>query len=197
MTQPMTLAARTQQFAGVIEGCEITGKDNAVLEKEAGLLSIMKILDQAKLNRNMVYVVGNGGSAAIAAHTVIDFVNVAKLRAFTLHDSSVMTCMANDFGYENSFSRMLGQLSQPGDVLVAISSSGRSMNIRNAATQVTANGGTVISLSGFARDNPLRLLGDVNIWLDSNDYGMVEVGHQFVLHNLADRFGAGYSSIAS
>lgn len=43
-------------------------------------------------------------------------------------------------------------------------------------------------MSGFKADNPLRLLGDVNIWLESADYGMAEIGHQFVLHHLADRF---------
>ena len=64
-------------------------------------------------------------------------------------------------------------------------------DIRNAAAQMTSSGGTVITLSGFASDNPLRALGDINIWLDATDYGFVEIGHQFVLHNVADRFGAG------
>jgi D-sedoheptulose 7-phosphate isomerase len=52
-------------------------------------------------------------------------------------------------------------------------------------------GGATITLSGFKRDNPLRALGDTNIWLDSTDYGMVEIGHQFVLHNVADRLRLG------
>ena len=52
-------------------------------------------------------------------------------------------------------------------------------------------GGTAITLSGFKSDNPLRSLGDTNIWLDSTDYGMVEIGHQFVLHNVADRIRLG------
>ena len=82
-------------------------------------------------------------------------------------------------------------MAKPGDALVAISSSGKSPNICNAAAQVRGSGGTVITLSGFASDNPLRRLGDINIWLDSTDYGFVEIGHQFVLHNVADRFGAG------
>ena len=56
---------------------------------------------------------------------------------------------------------------------------------------MTKSGGAVITLSGFAADNPLRALGDFNVWLDSIDYGFVEIGHQFVLHNVADRFGAG------
>jgi D-sedoheptulose 7-phosphate isomerase len=68
------------------------------------------------------------------------------------------------------------------------------MNIRNAVTQMKSSGGTVITLTGFKPDNPLRQMGDLNIWLDSHDYGFVEIGHQFVLHNMSDRFGAGYGA---
>ena len=150
-----------------------------------------QVLSGVRRNNNAVYVIGNGGSAGVSSHVITDFVNVIKLRAYTLHDPSLITCMANDYGYENAFARLLQQMARPGDVLVAISSSGRSPNIRNAAEQMTSSGGTVVTLSGFAADNPLRALGDINIWLDSTDYGFVEIGHQFVLHNVADRFGAG------
>lgn len=194
--QDLMLGARAQQFATLLEHCEITGRNRARFELEPGLVEIMQLLDQIRSNRGSVYVIGNGGSAAIASHVANDFVNVAKLRAATLHDSSLLTCMANDYGYENAFSRVLAQMIRPGDGLIAISSSGNSMNIRNAATQVMSSGGNVITLSGFARDNPLRLIGDVNIWLDAGDYGLVEVGHQFVLHNISDRFGAGYGNLA-
>jgi D-sedoheptulose 7-phosphate isomerase len=186
----ISLTARTRQFVAVIDGCEITGKEGLALDAESGVSSIMKTLVQVRADRGTVYVIGNGGSAAIASHVVNDLVNVAKLRAITLHDSSLFSCMANDYGYEHAFSRVLGQMANPGDVLIAISSSGRSMNIRNAAAQMTDNGGVVITLSGFSRDNPLRSLGEINIWLDSNDFGLVEVGHQFVLHNISDRFAA-------
>lgn len=193
--QELMLSARAQRFSALLERCEITGKDGASFELEPGLMAAMRLLDQVRLSRGSVYVIGNGGSAAIASHVVNDLVNVAKLRAATLHDSSLLTCMANDYGYENAFSTVLAQMVKLGDCLIAISSSGKSMNIRNAAIQMMGNGGKVITLSGFARDNPLRLIGDLNIWLDSDDYGLVEVGHQFVLHNISDRFGAGYGSL--
>jgi D-sedoheptulose 7-phosphate isomerase len=76
-------------------------------------------------------------------------------------------------------------------MLVAISSSGQSANIRNAAAEMRKLRGAVVTLSGLKRDNPLRSLGDVNFWLDSSDYGMVEIGHQFILHNVADRLRLG------
>jgi D-sedoheptulose 7-phosphate isomerase len=145
-------------------------------------------------NARNLYLVGNGGSAGVASHSATDFFNVAKLKAVTLHESALLTCMANDFGYENAFARMLSQMVQPGDVVIAISSSGNSPNIRNAATQARENGGTVVTLSGFASDNLLRSMGEINIWLDSNQYGLVEIGHQFILHNVSDRFGAELSA---
>jgi len=193
----MQLTNRAQQFAALLGSCKITGKDGASLGTEPGLTAALQILARMRAKNGCVYVIGNGGSAAVASHAVIDLINVAKLRAFTLHEPSVLTCIVNDYGYENAYSRLLAHMAQPGDVLIAISSSGRSMNIRNAAAQVVNNGGSVITLSGFLDDNPLRSMGDVNIWLDASDYGLVEIGHQFVLHNMSDRFGAGYGSTAS
>lgn len=187
----MTLGARIKQFSEVLARCEVTARDEVALDQEAAVLSVVQMLVRVRTARCSVYVIGNGGSAAIASHVVNDLVNVVKVRAVTLHDSSLLSCMANDYGYENAFSRVLDLMANPGDVLIAISSSGRSMNIRNAASQMINNGGIVITLSGFSRNNPLRNLGDVNFWIDSEDYGLVEVGHQFLLHNVSDRFAAG------
>ena len=193
----MQLATRAQQFAALLGNCEITGKDCTLLGIEPGITAALEILTRVRGDNGNVYVIGNGGSAAVASHAVIDLINVAKLRASTLHEPSVLTCLVNDYGYENAYSRLLALMARPGDVLIAISSAGRSVNIRNAAAQMMNAGGSVITLSGFARDNPLRCMGDINIWLDVSDYGLVEVGHQFILHNMSDRFGAGYGDPAA
>ena len=193
----MQLATRAQQFAALLGNCEITGKDCTLLGIEPGITAALEILTRVRGDNGNVYVIGNGGSAAVASHAVIDLINVAKLRASTLHEPSVLTCLVNDYGYENAYSRLLALMARPGDVLIAISSAGRSVNIRNAAAQMVNTGGSVITLSGFAHDNPLRCMGDINIWLDVSDYGLVEVGHQFILHNMSDRFGAGYGDPAA
>jgi D-sedoheptulose 7-phosphate isomerase len=184
----MSLGARAAQFQALLAASEFTD-GNGRLSPEDGIARAMQILRAARERSSHVYLVGNGGSAGIASHATTDFVNVAKLRAQTVHDSSLLTCMANDYGYENAFARILSQLAGRDDVLVAISSSGKSANIRNAAAAVRQKGGQVLTLSGFERGNPLRVMGDLNIWLDSRDYGFVEIGHQFILHNIADRFG--------
>jgi len=184
------LIERVAAFQKIVSGCEVTSREGSRLDLEQGMVSALHMLKQARERSACVYVVGNGGSASVASHMVIDLLNVAKVRAFALHDASVMTCMANDYGYDNAFANILSTVARKGDLLIAISSSGRSQNIRNAVTKMRQIGGQSISLSGFASDNPLRSLGDLNVWLDSDDYGYVEVGHQFVLHNVIDRFAA-------
>ncbi len=184
----LTLQSRIEQFSQVLVSTQITDERQQICEVEAQIKQLQERLAQLKKGQKNLYIVGNGGSASVAAHAVTDFFNVAKIRATTLHESSLLTCMANDFGYENAVARMLGQLLNSGDMVIAISSSGNSLNMRNAATVASQSGAYVVTLTGFSVDNPLRQLGHTNIWLDSGDYGFVEIGHQFILHNIADRF---------
>ncbi len=183
-----TLHSRIKKFYQILTLTKATNLEKQDCDLEMEILSLEKRLLQLKIEHQNLYIVGNGGSAGVAAHAVTDFFNVAKIRATTLHESSLLTCMANDFGYENAIARMLAQLLNPGDIVITISSSGNSINMINAATIAREKGAYVVTLTGFSADNPLRHLGHANFWLDSVDYGFVEVGHQFILHNIADRF---------
>jgi D-sedoheptulose 7-phosphate isomerase len=185
----MSLTNRAQGFSGVVSSSICTSADNNKIDLELTLIQIMNYLRELRERNNTLYIVGNGGSAAVASHALVDFVNVAKINAQVLHENSLLTCMANDYGYENAFSRVLSNFMKADDMLIAISSSGKSLNICNAAKAAKSRGAYVITLTGFNENNPLRQLGDVNFWLNSHDYGFVEVGHQFILHNLSDRFG--------
>jgi D-sedoheptulose 7-phosphate isomerase len=73
-----------------------------------------------------------------------------------------------------------------GDLLTAISSSGQSENILNSAATARALGCRVLTYSGFREDNPLRAMGDVNFYVRSESYGVVEVGHSFLAHMCTD-----------
>jgi D-sedoheptulose 7-phosphate isomerase len=183
----MSLRARTTEFQGVIASMEVTGRSGARQDSQDAMSLLVQSLEKLRSRGGHLYLVGNGGSAGVASHAATDFLKCGKLRAATLYDPSLLTCMSNDYGYDQAFARILATLAGCDDVLFAISSSGQSANIRNAALEMCKQGGNVVTLTGFRRDNPLRSLGDLNIWLDSDDYGMVEIGHQFVLHNLADR----------
>lgn len=187
MRNDMSIAARAGLFSDLLKQSHVTDKKKNKQELEQGMATLCVWLTELREEERCLYIIGNGGSAGVAAHAVTDFFNAAQLKAITLHESSLLTCMANDYGYENAFARMLSQMVQPKDIVIVISSSGQSMNIRNAAQLALQHGAHVVTLSGFDNNNPLRLMGELNFWLDSDDYGMVEIGHQFILHNISDR----------
>ncbi|HLB43373.1 MAG TPA: SIS domain-containing protein [Gammaproteobacteria bacterium] len=186
----MLLSNRVNTFAEIVVNSKCTNLFNNPIDLESALTQVMNCLHELIKTNNKLYIIGNGGSAAVASHALVDFVNVAKIQAQVLHESSLMTCMANDYGYENVYSRTLSTYMKKEDILIAISSSGKSLNICNAAKVAKEKDAKVVTLTGFSENNPLRKLGDYNFWLNSEDYGYVEVGHQFILHNLSDRFGA-------
>lgn len=183
----LELVARVTAFAEVVSTCHCSDDMGNTLTIEASIATIVQQLNEIKKNNNSLFLVGNGGSAGVASHALVDFINTARLKAFTLHDISLLTCMANDYGYENVYSSSLESLISEQDILIAISSSGQSPNILNAVNKALSKKAQVITLSGFDKNNPLRSSGDINIWLNSDDYGFVELGHGFILHNLADR----------
>lgn len=190
MSLDMSIASRAAEFCKLLEHTEVTDREGVAQDLEGAMGAFCDVLTKMREAGGSLYLVGNGGSAGVVSHATTDFVNVGKLKAYTLHDSSLLTCMSNDYGYENAYARLLAQMATPGDVLIAISSSGKSVNIRNAAEETARQGGRVVTFSGFAPDTPLRSMGDLNFWVDSNDYGFVEIAHQFLLHNASDRLKA-------
>lgn len=184
----LSFLSRLDDFKEIISKTDIDIEHDIFKNIDNGIQKIFELLSDTKKNNSNVYIIGNGGSAGVAAHATTDFFNVANIRATTLHESSLLTCMTNDYGYENAFMKMISLLIKKEDILIAISSSGQSKNILNAVIEAKKINSNVITLSGFSSNNPLRKMGNINIWIDSNDYGFVEIGHQFILHNIADKF---------
>ncbi len=137
-------------------------------------------------NGNKLIFVGNGGSAGICSHMAIDYSKNGGMRSTAFNDGAALTCLANDLGYEEVFAKQIDLHARPGDVLIAISSSGRSANILKAVNQARLRECVVYTLSGFDPKNPLRSMGNLNIFLDSHEYGFVEVGHLMLLHAVLD-----------
>lgn len=135
-----------------------------------------------------VIFVGNGGSAAIASHMAVDWTKNGGIRAMALNDAPTLTCLANDFGYENVFAKQLEYHATPKDVVVIVSSSGKSENIvraaRYAADGLDGIGCKVVTLSGMNPNNHLRRLGDLNFYVPAADYGLVELSHLCILHSV-------------
>jgi D-sedoheptulose 7-phosphate isomerase len=135
---------------------------------------------------NKLMFIGNGGSAAIASHMAADFTKTGNIRTVAFNDSSMLTCLGNDLGYENVFAKQIEMHARQGDMLVAVSSSGRSANILKGVAAARTMGCAVLTLSGFLSDNPLRRLGDVNMWVNTSEYGFVEIAHLALCHAILD-----------
>lgn len=130
--------------------------------------------------------IGNGGSAAISSHMSTDFWKNGKIRAVAFNDSSLLTCIGNDYGYPQIFEKPIEMFANPGDLLMAISSSGRSENILRGVQAARAKGCGVITLSGFDSGNPLSSQGDLNFYVPSKAYGPVEILHHSICHCILD-----------
>ena len=138
-----------------------------------------------------VFVCGNGGSASIANHLQCDHVKGVRTgtdlstRVFSLSTNmELLSAIANDLGYEQVFEYQLQSLARPGDVLVVVSSSGRSPNIVRALEWATSRGMRSIALTGFS-GRPARDLAAISVHVDSDNYGIVEDAHQACMHLLA------------
>lgn len=136
-------------------------------------------------NGKLIFI-GNGGSAGIASHLAIDHCKNGGLPAMAFSDAAAITCISNDYGYEHVFAKQIEYHARKEDFLIAISSSGKSVNILNAVAAARKLGCRVITLSGFERHNPLSKLGDVNYFVDSKEYGYVEVSHLALVHSMLD-----------
>jgi D-sedoheptulose 7-phosphate isomerase len=165
---------------------EIRDAANALLPMDGGATAAIDLLRKAKTANRTAFIVGNGGSAAIASHMQNDLCKAVGIRALVFTEQPLLTALTNDDGYEGAYETMVKLWAGPGDLLVAISSSGRSKNILRAATAARAAGCRIITLSGFAGNNPLRVLGDVNFYVPSESYGHVELIHAALTQFLTD-----------
>lgn len=150
-----------------------------------------EILLEAYLSGARVFSCGNGGSASIANHMQCDHVKgVGTMTDLTPRVQSlsanveILTAIANDIGYEQVFAYQLQSQSTPGDVLIAVSSSGRSRNIVDAVGWARAHGLRTIAITGFD-GGAARAIAEVPIHVDSTNYGVIEDVHQAIMHALA------------
>lgn len=181
------LNGRLSKLNSAIEQCLYTSKTKEIDSNQA-LSMVHFLLRQTSAVEGIVYVIGNGGSAGIASHFSTDLLRTLEIGSVTLFDSNHLTCFSNDFGYERVFEMPLRRLLRPKDLLIAISSSGKSENILRGVQVANEIKAPVVTFSGFSFDNPLRGLGDLNFWIESSDYGLVEMSHFVLLHTIIDTF---------
>ena len=166
---------------------EVTGSRAKVLPLEPAVKEITRDVISRTKNGAKVIFIGNGGSASIASHMAVDFLKNGGIPALAFNDSSLLTCISNDLGYEYVFQKPLEVLAKKNDVLFTISSSGKSKNILNGTQAAKKKGCFIITFSGFKKNNPLRQLGDINFYVPSHSYGYVEISHLAICHCIVDK----------
>jgi phosphoheptose isomerase len=150
-----------------------------------------ELLLEAYTRRAGVFSCGNGGSASIANHLQCDHLKGVRTKTDLIprvvslsNNVELLTAISNDMGYEDIFAYQLESQSVPGDILIAISSSGRSANIIRALTWARENGLRTIALTGFD-GGAARSIAEVAIHFPGSNYGITEDLHQAVMHALA------------
>ena len=153
-------------------------------------------LDQNKLNQlkqiienfQDIIILGNGGSNAISCHLAEDYTKALNKKAICFGDSARLSCYANDYGWENAYTKFVEHFFTPKTLVILISSSGNSKNIINVAEYCVDNEIPIITLSGFNENNQLKTNYEPNskihFWINSQDYGIVECLHELILHSV-------------
>jgi|TARA_Y100000310_G_C20410577_1_gene681772 D-sedoheptulose 7-phosphate isomerase len=150
------------------------------------LLEAKQLFEETSKVGGKVILAGNGGSAAIASHCSVDLTKNAGIRAINFNEADLITCFANDYGYDQWISKALDFYSNDKDTVVLISSSGKSSNILKAAKRANENEINLVTFSGFDPSNLLRKEGKINFWVDSKAYNIVEMTHHIWLLTIVD-----------
>jgi D-sedoheptulose 7-phosphate isomerase len=175
-----------ESLSAYLKQTAVSSATGEVLDLAEAFNQVMMDACRAHADGNKLIFFGNGGSAAIASHMATDYSKNGNIRSLALNDGSMLTCLGNDLGYDRVFSKQIELHARLGDLLIAISSSGRSANILNAVKAARITNCKVVTLSGFTADNPLRCLGDINFYIASDSYGFVEIGHLTICHAILD-----------
>ena len=151
------------------------------------LEKISKSLISVNKKNKKVIIFGNGGSASISSHISIDLTKNAKIRSINFNEANLLTCFSNDYGYHKVFSKSLEFYVDKGDVVIIISSSGKSKNVLEAAKMCKKKKILLYTFTGFSKSNPLKKMGNINLWVNSKAYNVIENIHQIWLLSIVDR----------
>ena len=151
------------------------------------IIKVKNILIETNKKNKKIIIFGNGGSAAIASHFSVDLTKNAKVRCFNFNEADLITCFANDYGYEKWVEKAISFYGDEGDVLIVISASGKSKNMINGCEEAKKKKfSNIITFTGIEKDNPISKLGNINFWVNSKAYNFVENIHQIWLLSIVD-----------
>lgn len=180
------IASYYKNFINLLDSIRVTDNQGNKLDTHRAMKIVCDIIKKESSIGGRIFFIGNGGSAAIASHMAVDCWKNGGIEAIAFNDSSLLTCISNDFGYKHVFEKPIEFFANKNDILFAISSSGKSENILKGVQAAQSKGCSVITLSGFDMDNPLCLMGVYNFYVPSHEYGHVEIIHQYICHCIFD-----------
>ncbi len=157
--------------------------------KDIDIKDYKKLIDRLKIvkkKKNTLFLAGNGGSSSIASHVAVDFTKNSKINALTFNEYNLITCFSNDYGYEKWLEKSISFYCKKNDILILISSSGKSKNIINAAKFAKKRKMFLITFTGMKKNNPVSKYGNLNFWVDSKKYNTIENTHQILLTLASD-----------
>lgn len=155
---------------------------------QSALDRTVQLLKDVQSTGGTQFFLGNGASAAFAEHMALDWTKNGGVRSLNPSSAVLLTALANDISYADSFATFLNRYARKGDLVVTISSSGNSENVIKGIAEARKLDCKVVTLSGLKPDNSSRKLGDVNFYVPGRTYGIVECAHQVLLHMMIDAF---------
>jgi D-sedoheptulose 7-phosphate isomerase len=170
----------------MMKSISVTTGSGEMMKFEEGVQAICNLILSQSIKGNKLMFVGNGASASIASHMSTDYWKNGGIRAIAFNDSSLLTCISNDYGYKHVFEKPIEMFADEGDILMAVSSSGKSENILRGVQAARNRDCKVVTFSGFKDENPLRSTGDFNFFVPSIGYGPVEITHLSICHCIID-----------
>lgn len=182
----MSWSGALERTRDLLAGLTVQDEVGQPLPVDEGFRRWTELARALRGSERTAFFVGNGASAALASHLSADVGKNGRVRTQVFTDPALVTALANDLGVEHLFAEPLRLWARAGDILVAISSSGRSPNVLAACRAARQAGLTVVTLSAMSPDNPLRREGSLNFWLAAASYGDAESCHAVVLHHWAD-----------
>ena len=166
--------------------CKLNNKE---VPMDVFFRDITSFLKNTVKNKNIIYFFGNGASSSFSNHMALDWSKNGDILSFSLSDSSMLTALANDYSFEDSFLEFL-KINNPtnNDLVITTSSSGNSPNIVSVLNYCSINNIKTLGLSGLKENNKSVQLSTYSLFVPMKTYGMVECIHQIFHHLLLDKY---------
>ncbi|MBC8279476.1 MAG: SIS domain-containing protein [Chloroflexi bacterium] len=185
--EQQTISNYLQTLSDCMLSTAVTDAHGVELGLDEGADRVVQMIIDTRKNSRKIMLAGNGGSSSVVSHVQNDLCKAVGVRALVFTEQPLLTAFANDEGYGSVFEKPIELWAEPGDLLITVSSSGKSENIIRSLKASQNAGCKIITFSGFGADNPSRTSGDLNFYVNSDAYGFVETAHAALLHFMTDQ----------